>query len=114
MKPKLPRTTDAMGTYLRKVAKTPLLSRDDEAAIAEKVCRMVPHVPYPAPGERHALRIVLAAARKAVAHKFRIDHVVDVQWPIRRAASGLRSPPCGRESVATGPAEKPPGSADRR
>ena len=79
MKPKLPRTTDAMGTYLRKIAKTPLLSRDDEAVIAEKVCRTRRTFLTRLLASDYALRIVLAAARKAVAHKLRIDHVVDVQ-----------------------------------
>ena len=35
----LPSVSDELGIYLRKIAETPLLSREDERAIAEKVCR---------------------------------------------------------------------------
>jgi hypothetical protein len=35
----LPHTTDEMGIYLRKIAKTPLLSRDNALATVEKVCQ---------------------------------------------------------------------------
>ena len=75
----LPRTPDEMGMYLRKIARTPLLNRDDEAAIAEKVCRTRRTFLTRLLANDYSLRVVLAAARKAAAHKLRIDHVVDVQ-----------------------------------
>jgi RNA polymerase primary sigma factor len=74
-----PRTPDEMGIYLRKIAKTPLMDREDEAANAEKVCRTRHALFTRLLANDYALRVVLAAARKAVQHKLRIDHVVDVQ-----------------------------------
>jgi RNA polymerase primary sigma factor len=79
MKPSLPNTIDELGTYLRKIAETPLLGRDEEAAIAEKVCRTRRAFLTRLLAGDYALRVVLAAARKAAAHKLRIERVVDVQ-----------------------------------
>ena len=75
----LPRTPDEMGMYLRKIAGTPLLDRDDEVATAEKVCRTRRTFLTRLLASDYSLRLVLAAARKAAEHKLRIDHVVDVQ-----------------------------------
>ena len=75
----IPRTPDEMGMYLRKIAGTPLLDRDDEMATAEKVCQTRRTFLTRLLANDYALRIVLAAARKAAEHKLRIDHVVDVQ-----------------------------------
>ena len=74
----LPRTPDDLGMYLRKIVKTPLLSRDRETAIAEKVCRTRRTFLTRLLANDYALRVVLTAARKAVEHKLRIDQVVDV------------------------------------
>jgi RNA polymerase sigma factor (sigma-70 family) len=65
--------------YLRKIAKTPLLSREHEVATAEEVCRTRRAFLTRLLANDYALRVVLAAARKAAAHKLRIDHVLDVQ-----------------------------------
>jgi len=75
----LPRTPDEIGMYLRKIGKTPLLSRDNEVAIAENVCRTRRAFLTRLLANDYALRVVLAAARKAAEHKLRIDYVVDVQ-----------------------------------
>ena len=75
----LPSTTDELGVYLRKIAKTPLLSRDNERATAEKICQTRHKFLSRLLANDYSLRIVLAAARKAADHKLRIDHVVDVQ-----------------------------------
>ncbi len=75
----LPRTPDEMGMYLRKIAGTPLLDRDHEAATAEKVCRTRRKFLTRLLANDYSLRVVLAAARKAAEHKLRIDHVIDVQ-----------------------------------
>ena len=75
----LPRTPDEMGIYLRKIAKTPLLSRDNELATAEKVCQTRRKFLSRLLANDYSLRVVLTAARKAAEHKLRIDHVVDVQ-----------------------------------
>ena len=75
----LPSATDELGVYLRKIAKTPLLSRDNERATAEKVCQTRHKFLSRLLAIDYSLRIVLAAARKAADHKLRIDHVVDVQ-----------------------------------
>jgi len=72
-------TPDEMGIYLRKIAKTPLLDREDEVATAEKVCRTRRTLLTRLLANDYSLRVVLAAARKAADHKLRIDHVVDVQ-----------------------------------
>jgi RNA polymerase primary sigma factor len=65
--------------YLRKIARTPLLSREDERAVAENVCRTRRAFLTRLLANDYALRTVLAAARKAKIHKLRIDYVVDVQ-----------------------------------
>jgi RNA polymerase primary sigma factor len=65
--------------YLRKIAKTPLLDREKEAASAEKVCETRRALLTKLLANDYSLRLVLAAARKAAEHKLRIDHVVDVQ-----------------------------------
>jgi RNA polymerase primary sigma factor len=70
---------DEMGMYLRKIARTPLLDREGEQATAAKVCRTRRIFLTRLLANDRSLRIVLAAARKARAHKLRIDHVVDVQ-----------------------------------
>jgi len=75
----LPHTPDEMGIYLRKIARTPLLDRDREAATAEKVCQTRRTFLTRLLANDYSLRVVLAAARKAVEHKLRIDHVVDVR-----------------------------------
>ena len=75
----LPRTPDEMGMYLRKIAKTPLLDREKEAASAEKVCETRRALLTKLLANDYSLRLVLAAARKAAEHKLRIDHVVNVQ-----------------------------------
>ena len=75
----LPRTPDEMGMYLRKIAKTPLLDREREMQIAAQVCQTRRKFLTRLLASDYALRFVLAAARKAAAHKLRIDHVVDVQ-----------------------------------
>jgi len=75
----LPRTSDEMGMYLRKIAKTPLLDREHEAVIAENVRRTRRTFFTRLLASDYALRVVLAAARKAAEHKLRIDYVVDVQ-----------------------------------
>ena len=73
------RTPDEMGMYLRKIAKTPLLDRDHEAATAERVCRTRRKFLTRLLANDYSLRLVLAAAQQAVEHKLRIDHVLDVQ-----------------------------------
>ena len=75
----LPRTPDELGMYLRKIAKTPLLSRDHEMVAAETVCRTRRTFLTRLLANDYSLRVVLTAARKATQHKLRIDHVVDVQ-----------------------------------
>ncbi len=75
----LPRTIDETGMYLRKISKTPLLDRDCEAAIADRVCRTRRTFLTGLLANDYSLRLVLAAARKAAAHKLRVDFVVDVQ-----------------------------------
>ena len=75
----LPRTIDEMGMYLKKIAGTPLLDRDDEMASAEEVCRTRRALLTGLLASDYSLRLVLAAARKATEHKLRIDYVVDVQ-----------------------------------
>ena len=75
----LPRTPDEIGMYLRKIAGTPLLDRDHEAEIAEKVCRTRRTFLTGLLANDYSLRLVLAAARKAAQHKLRIDYVVDLQ-----------------------------------
>ena len=75
----LPRTTDEMGMYLKKIAGTPLLDRDHEAAIAEEVCRTRRAFLTRLLASDYSLRVVLAVARKAAENKLRIDHVVDVR-----------------------------------
>jgi RNA polymerase primary sigma factor len=65
--------------YLRKIAGTPLLDRDDEVATAEQVCRTRHSFLTRLLASDYSLRLVLAAARNAAIHKLRIDHVVDVQ-----------------------------------
>ncbi len=74
-----PLAIDEMGIYLRKIARTPLLDRESELAVAEKVCRTRRAFLTPLLANDYALRLVLAAARKASNHKLRIDYVVDVQ-----------------------------------
>ena len=54
-------------------------SRDNEVAIAEKVCQTRRTFLTRLLANDYSLRVVLAAARKAAEHKLRIDHVVDVQ-----------------------------------
>ncbi len=75
----LPHTTDEMGMYIKEIAATPLLDRDHERALAEKVCRTRRTFLTRLLANDYSLRFVLAAARKAAQHKLRIDHVVDVQ-----------------------------------
>ncbi len=75
----LPRTPDEMGMYLRKIARTPLLDRDDELLTAEKVCQTRRAFLTRLLANDYSLRLVMTAARKAADHKLRIDHVVDVQ-----------------------------------
>jgi RNA polymerase primary sigma factor len=65
--------------YLRKIARTPLLDRDHEVVTAEKVCQARRDLISGLLANDYSLRVVLAAARKAAAHKLRIDRVVDVQ-----------------------------------
>jgi RNA polymerase primary sigma factor len=65
--------------YLRKIARTPLLSREGELAVAEKVCRTRRAFLTRLLANDYAMRLVLASARKASDHKLRIDYVVDVQ-----------------------------------
>jgi RNA polymerase sigma factor (sigma-70 family) len=82
-------TIDEMGMYLRKIARTPLLSREGELAIAEKVCRARRTFLTRLLASDRALRMVLASARRAAARKLRIDYVVDVEGitiPARREA----------------------------
>jgi RNA polymerase sigma factor (sigma-70 family) len=74
-----PPTTDETGIYLRKIGKTPLLSRDHEAAAAEEVCRTRRTFLTRLLASDYSLRVVLTAARKAAEHKLRIDRVLDVQ-----------------------------------
>src|SRR5208283_1906508 len=74
-----PRTPDEMGMYLRKIARTPLLDREDEVATAEKVCRTRRALLTRLLANDYSLRLILTVARKAADHKLRIDHVVDVQ-----------------------------------
>ncbi|MEI8371405.1 MAG: sigma-70 family RNA polymerase sigma factor [Planctomycetota bacterium] len=81
----LTRTPDEMGMYLRKIAMTPLLSREHEVATAEKVCQTRRTFLTRLLANDYSLRVVLAAARKAAEHKLRIDHVINVQG-IDRAA----------------------------
>ena len=69
--------------YLRKIARTPLLSNDNEVAAAEKVCQTRHTFLTRLLANDYSLRVVLAAARKAAEHKLRIDHVVDVQGILR-------------------------------
>ena len=75
----LPRTPDELGMYLRKIARTPLLDREQELATAEKVCQARRAYVTRLLANDYSLRVVLAAARKAAVHRLRIDHVVDVQ-----------------------------------
>ena len=75
----LPRTPDELGMYLRKIARTPLLSNDNEVAAADTVCQTRHTFLTRLLANDYSLRVVLAAARKAAEHKLRIDHVVDVQ-----------------------------------
>jgi RNA polymerase primary sigma factor len=75
--------------YLRNIAGTPLLDREDELAIAEKVCRTRRTFLTRLLANDCSLRVVLTAARKAAQRKLHIDHVVDVQGidsTARRAA----------------------------
>ena len=86
----LPPTPDEMGMYLRNIARTPLLDREDEVAIAEKVCRTRRTFLTRLLANDYSLRVVLTAARKAAERKLHIDHVVDVQGiDSGRTASGL-------------------------
>jgi len=71
-------TIDEMGMYLRKIARTPLLSREGELRIAEKVCRTRRAYLTRLLADDRSLRLVLSAARRASQHKLRVDHVVDV------------------------------------
>ncbi len=75
----LPRTPDEMGMYLRKIAKTPLLDRENEMASAERVCKSRRALLTRLLANDYSLRLVLSAAQKAADRKLRIDHVVDVQ-----------------------------------
>ena len=75
----MPFTPDEMGMYLRKIARTPLLSREHERAAAERVCRTRRALLSRLLANDYSLRLVLATARKAAEHKLRIDHVLDVQ-----------------------------------
>jgi RNA polymerase primary sigma factor len=75
----LPRSTDEMGIYLGKIGRTPLLSRETEAASAEHVCRARRRFLTRLLANDYSLRLVLAAARRSADHKLRIDRVVDVQ-----------------------------------
>ena len=75
----LPRTTDETGMYLRKIAGTPLLDREQEVATAEEVRRTRRAFLTRLLAGDYSLRSVLATARKAAEHKLRIDHVVDIQ-----------------------------------
>ncbi len=72
-------TIDEMGMYLRKIARTPLLSRECELAIAEKVCRTRRAFLTRLLASDRALRLVLASAQRAAVRKLRIDYVVDVE-----------------------------------
>jgi RNA polymerase primary sigma factor len=65
--------------YLRKISRSPLLDRDREVAIAEQVCGTRRTFLTGLLANDYSLRLVLAAARKAVQHRLRIDYVVDVQ-----------------------------------
>ena len=60
----LPSTPDELGVYLRKIAKTPLLSRDNERATAERFCRTRHKFLTQLLANDYSLRIVLAAARR--------------------------------------------------
>src|SRR6516162_3506931 len=74
-----PLAIDEMGMYLRKIARTPLLSREGELAVAEKVCQTRRAYLTRLLANDYALRLVLTSARRASIHKLRIDYVVDVQ-----------------------------------
>jgi RNA polymerase primary sigma factor len=74
-----PLAIDEMGMYLRKIARTPLLSREGERSVAEKVCRTRRALLTRLLANDYALRLVLDSARRASNHKLRIDYVVDVQ-----------------------------------
>ena len=111
----LPRTPDEMGMYLRKIARTPLLSQDNEVATAEKVCQTRRTFLSRLLANDYSLRVVLAAARKAAEHKLRIDHVVDVQG-INMAArqEAYDRLHAGVKVLRRALQQEPPGSADRR
>jgi RNA polymerase primary sigma factor len=75
----LPHSPDELGIYLRRIARTPLLGREEELAAAERVRQTRRALLTRLLASDFALRFVLAAARDAAAHRLRIDHVVDVQ-----------------------------------
>jgi RNA polymerase primary sigma factor len=75
----LPRTPDEMGIYLRKITRTPLLDRDHETVIAQRVGQTRRALLTRLLANDYSLRVVLRAALKAVDHKVRIDYVVDAQ-----------------------------------
>ncbi len=70
---------DETGMYLRRIAKTPLLNPQCELLLAERICHTRVALLTRIMANDYALRVVLAAARKAAAHKLRIDYVIDVQ-----------------------------------
>jgi hypothetical protein len=70
---------DELGMYLRNITRTPLLSREAESAIAAKVCRTRRSYLTRLLADDRALRMLLASAQRAVAHRLRIDYVLDVQ-----------------------------------
>ena len=110
-----PLAIDEMGIYLRKIARTPLLSRESELAVAEKVCRTPPRFPHAAPGQR--LRLATGAhfgtpgQQPQIADRLRRRRARDRH---RRAARSLH-PPGGRHSGSrANAAEKPPRFAHHR
>ena len=72
------RNVDDVGMYLRRIAKTPLLDRQREKAMADEVCRTRRAFLTRLLATDYSLRVVLAAAQKAARRELRIDHVVEV------------------------------------
>jgi RNA polymerase primary sigma factor len=74
-----PVAVDELGIYLRRIARTPLLSREEELEAAGRVCRARQNYLTRLLANDVSLRMVLASALKASARKLRIDFVVDIQ-----------------------------------
>ena len=98
----LPRTPDELGMYLRKIARTPLLDREQELATAEKVCQARRTFVTRLLANDYSLRVVLAAARKAAVHSLRIDHVVNVQGIDVAARQEAFEPSIGEWNCSSG------------